>query len=265
MRKLDVLIVFFALFSSTAAVADQVRVRHLEGRIHGFLLLRDTEDKILASGTLTQETDGRRVTSQLTFHFKDGSLHEETTVFSQRQMFQLLNYHLVEKGPSFKRATDMTVNGSTGQVTIHSTDDNGKAKDISDQLKLPPDLANGLVTTLLGDLPPAATETELSMIVATPKPRIVKLKIAQEGEDSYTVGGVAAKAMRYRVKIDLGGVAGVVAPIIGKQPPDTFVWMVGGKTPGFLKSEGPMFEGGPVWRIELASPVWPKTESADRR
>jgi hypothetical protein len=85
------------------------------------------------------------------------------------------------------------------------------------------------------------------------------------GEDSFSIGGVAAKAMIYTVKVDIGGISGVIAPIIGKQPPDTHIWMVGGSAPGFLKSEGPLSEGGPVWRIEMASPAWPKEDSVRKR
>jgi len=53
------------------------------------------------------------------------------------------------------------------------------------------------------------------------------------------------------------GVAGVVAPIVRKQPPDIHVWILGGEAPAFVKSEGPLYLGGPIWRIELVSPVWP--------
>ena len=55
-----------------------------------------------------------------------------------------------------------------------------------------------------------------------------------------------------------GGVAGVVAPLVGKQPPDSHVWVLEGEAPAFVKSEGPLAMGGDSWRIELVSPVWPK-------
>jgi hypothetical protein len=32
-----------------------------------------------------------------------------------------------------------------------------------------------------------------------------------------------------------------------------------------VKSEGSLFEGGPIWRIELASPVWPKGGSEESK
>ncbi len=61
----------------------------------------------------------------------------------------------------------------------------------------------------------------------------------------------------YVVKVELGGIAGVVALVVGKQPPDSHVWILGGEAPAFVRSEAPLYSGGPVWRIELASPVWP--------
>jgi hypothetical protein len=69
--------------------------------------------------------------------------------------------------------------------------------------------------------------------------------------------GSRRKAMRFRLKIDLGGIAGVVAPLIGKAPPEIHIWIIDGIAPAFVKEEGPLYEGGPVWTIQLTSPVWP--------
>jgi hypothetical protein len=244
--------------------ADVVPVRHLEGRIHGFLALKDAEDRLLASGTLDQSNNGARVTTELKFHFKDGSRYEETAVYSQRRVFQLLTYHVVQKGPTFKRPTDMTINTSTGQVVIRYTDDDGKEKVIDERMKLPADLANGLVTTLLSDIDRKTPKTTVSMLASTPKPMLVKLDISPAGEFPYSYAGSSAQANRYVVKVDIGGIKGIIAPLVGKQPPDTYVWISSGKAPGFMKSEGALFMDGPIWKIELASPVWPKGEPATK-
>src|SRR5690242_8516477 len=116
------------LAAALSLPADPVPARHLEGRIRGFLALRDLEGHILASGTLQQTSNGTRVTSEVSFHFRDGSLQRETTVFSQRRMFRLLSYRLVQKGPAFKRAIDMSIDASTGQVSIQYTDHDGAVK-----------------------------------------------------------------------------------------------------------------------------------------
>ena len=246
-----------SLILAIPLMADSVPVRHFEGLIRGFLLLRDLDDNILASGDLSQVASGRRVTNELVFQFKDGSLHEETYVFTQQQTFRLLSYHLVQKGPSFKHPTDMSVNTSTGRVILHYAD-NGIEKNSSEQMKLPVDVANGLVSTLLNDIDPRTPKTTVSMVAPTFKPRLVKLEISPAGEAAFSVGGLMRKATRFSIHVNIGGIGGIVAPIIGKQPPDTSVWISEGKAPGFLKSEGPLFDGGPVWRIELASPLWPK-------
>jgi hypothetical protein len=246
------------------ASAQPVTVRHVQGSLHGFLVLKDMDDKVLASGDLTQTPSSNRLTTILTLHFKDGSLYQETSVYSQRRAFQLLTYKQVQKGPSFKTPETLSLDTSTGKVNIQYTDKDGSAKTIDDTLKLPPDLANGILPTLLTQIDPKV-ETTLSMLVSTPKPRVVKLKIAASEPDSFTLGGTGAKATHYIVKIDIGGVTGVVAKVAGKQPPPIHFWVAQGNLPVFLKSEGPLFEDGPIWRIELASPVWPKTGPAGSR
>jgi hypothetical protein len=96
------------------------------------------------------------------------------------------------------------------------------------------------------------------MVVATPKPRVVKLKISPAEQDVFSIGGTGAKATHYIVRIDIGGITGVAAKVTGKQPPPMNMWVAAGDSPVFLKSEGPLYEDGPIWRIELASPIWPK-------
>jgi hypothetical protein len=245
-------------YDPPAVPQDLAMVRFAEGQIHGFLTLRTSDGALIANGDAIQVSHGDVVTSQLVFHFKDGSLQDETTVFSQSGRFRLLSDHLVQKGPAFKHPMDVTINGSTGVVTVHSEDDNGKEKVETATLKIPADLANGMVPVLLMNMAPGQQSTTASMIVATPKPLIVKLAITAEGEDSFLTGSASHKAIRYDVKVDIPGVRGAIAPLVGKQPPDTHIWILSGSSPVFLKSEGPLCEGCAVWRTQLESPVWPE-------
>jgi hypothetical protein len=237
-------------------------VRHLQGFIHGFLVVKDVNNAVLGSGDLVQLSSGNRVTATLSLHLKDGSLYEETSVFSQQKVYKLLSYKQVLKGPTFKAPQTLTVNAA-GSVSVITTDKDGKEKTINKQLPMPPDLANGIVTMLLTDVDPKV-ETTLSMLVATPDPRMVKLKISSQGADSFSIGGSPNKATHYVVKIDLGPVTGTVAKVMGKQPPPTEIWMAAGSAPIFLKSEGQMFQDGPIWRIELTSPSWPAARSGNK-
>jgi hypothetical protein len=262
-RLLRTLIVSTVLFLSTAAAGEQVVVRNTEGLVHGFLSLRTLDGSMLAPGDLIQTARGTRVTSRLVFHFKDGSLHEETAIYSQQRAFRLLSYHLVQKGPAFPQPLDMTIDAVRGQTTVRYTDGSEQKSD-SDHLDLPPDLANGLILTLLKNVRPGAPPKTIAYVAATPKPRLVKLAITAAGDDSFTIAGAARKATHYVLKVDIGGIAGVVAPLLGKQPPDSHVWILEGEAPAFVKSEQPLYNGGPLWRIELVSPVWPPRATEKR-
>jgi len=255
-----------ALLQPGALPAEQVAVRHAEGLVHGFLVLRTLEGNTLADGDLIQFAQGDRVTNHLVFRFKDGSVHDETAVFSQRRSFRLLSDHLVQKGPSFEHPMDVSIDASKGLVTVRYTGD-GKEKEKvrTDRLKLPPDLANGLVLTLLKNIRPDTPETKVSMVAATPKPLLVKLAITSRGEEPFSIAGSSRKATRYVVKVEIGGIAGLIAPLLGKQVPDTHVWILEGDAPAFVKSEGPLYLGGPIWRIELTSPVWPRLSAGDSK
>ena len=74
---------------------EPVPVRHAEGLVHGFLVLRTTDGVLLGNGDLIQTTRGDQVTSRLILRFKDGSIHDETAVYSQRRVFRLISDHLV--------------------------------------------------------------------------------------------------------------------------------------------------------------------------
>ena len=253
---LGIWLAWAALLAPAAPAQTPVAVRYTEGLLRGFLVLRTLEGRDLAHGELAQTARGQRVTSRLVLHFKDGSVHEETVVFSQLRSFRLLRYRLVQKGPAFKVPLDVKIEGATGQVTVRYTDDDGKEKTESERLKLPADTANGMLPVLLKNIPPGAKKTTVSYVAATPKPRLVKMEISPEGEGTFLVGGLSRKATQYLIHVEIGGLAGIIAPLVGKQPQDSRAWVLGGEAPGFVKLEGPLFLGGPSWRIELASPVW---------
>ena len=252
-RLIAILVACATMLQPNALFADMIPVRHTEGLIHGFLLVLTFEGKALADGQMTQDAQGDRVTNHLIFRFKDGSIYEDTTVFSQRGTFRLLSDHLILRGPSFKQPVDTSINASTGQVKVRYTEDKGKEKVIAQRMELPPDVANGLLFTLMKDIKPSAPRTTVSMVATTPKPRLVKLAILPQGEEPFTIGSFHHKAMHYVVKVEIGGVTGFLARLMGKQPADTHVWVLGGEAPAFVKAEGPLYVGGPIWRIQLAS------------
>jgi hypothetical protein len=236
------------------SIAEPVPVHHKEGSIHGFLALRTMEGKIIAEGDLIQVAQGDRVICELVFHFRDGSIDSDTAIFSQRGYFRLISDHHIQRGPSFPKPTDVTISAS-GQVTARYND-KGEKKVETSHLDLPPDVANGIILDVLKNISPETKETKVSYVVAAPKPQLVKLSISPQGEDQFSVVGVRQKAMRFVLKVELGGLKGVLAPLAGKQPADTNVWIAGGKAPAFVRSDGPSYLGAPIWSIQMTSPNW---------
>jgi hypothetical protein len=250
------------------ARADQVPVQFREGSAHGLFLLRSLNGKEIGNGDLTETVDGDRVTSDMALHFNDGSLYEETTVFTQGGKFRVVSYHTMQKGPSFKQAMEMTVDAEKGTVTARLTDDRGKDRVYTSQMKIPADVANGIVPYLVKNLASGSVhssghssgnsegKTTVSMIAATPKPRLVQLTITSQGLENFAFDGSKRQATRYAVQVNLGGITGPLAKVAGKQPPDSFLWVLRSKVPMFLMAQE-TFAGGPVCRIELATPLPP--------
>jgi len=258
--------VFFltCLLQPTASPAGTVAVRYPEGVSHGFLVLRTLEGKPIADGDSTQVARGDRVTSRMRIRFKDGSTYEETTVFSQQGVFRLLSDHVLQRGPTFKRPMETEIDAASGQVKVRYTDD-GKEKVLTERLELPPDVANGILFTLLKNVQRRAPGTTVSYVAATPKPRLVHLDIYPQGQEPFSIGSYSHKAIHYVVKVKIGGVAGLVAHLLGKRPPDTQAWVLADDAPAFVRSDGPLYVDGPIWRMELAVPAaWPASTAAAR-
>jgi hypothetical protein len=245
-----------SLLIAQSFAAEPVAVRRSQGTFHGFLLLKTTDGKTVAVGDLVQLAHGERVISRLTFHFHDGSLDDETAVFTQRKSIQFISDHHIQHGPSFPTPLDMRVDVASGNVTYRDKD--GKSK--QDHFDLTPDTLNGLFLPVLLNLNPGDDPIRVPMVVPTSKPRLAHVEITSDGEETVSIGGVRHKATNYRLKLDLGGIAGIVAPIIGKQPSDIHIWILEGDAPAFVRAEGQFYEGGPIWRIDLTSPVFSATQ-----
>jgi hypothetical protein len=251
-------LILLAGFPAARLLADDaqlVGVRHREGLVHGFLALRTLDGTTLASGDLIQGASGDRVTSRLVFAFRDGSLHDETAVFTQQKQFRLVTYKLIQKGPAFPRALNVSLDGASGKTTVRYTHD-GEEKVETDTVKQAGLVANGLLPILLKNIRPATPKTTLAMLASTPKPLLVHLEITPAGEETFQVAGSPRKATHYVVKVDIKGLKGVLASFMGKEPPDSHVWILQGEAPAFVKSESPFYPDGPLWRIELTGPTW---------
>ena len=260
-----IVLLALAISSTASTPAPQfVKVRHPPGSLHGFLAVRALDGSTVGDGDLVQTIAGDRVTGRTTFRLRDGSVNDETAVFSIRGSIRLLSYHLVQRGPAFEHPLTLDVDMATGTVAVHTQDDHGAAKVDEQTMKLPPNLANGLMITMLENVTPEDLPLTVPMIVATPGVRMVKLVVTNAGQAPFATGHTKRSAIDYLVKTEIGGVAGLVAPLVGKSPPDVHVWILPGEAPAFVKSEAPLTAGTPILRMELVSAEWPRGATRER-
>lgn len=244
--------VLTTLLGVSIGAAAPVAVRFAEGFTRGFLVLMTQDNTPIAYGELRQKPVGGRIDSRLFLNFKDGSLYDETVVFSQKGVFRVESYRLVQRGPSYP-LTDVAFDRSTGSYRARTQDKKGDDEKVaSGKLDMPPDLYNGMALTLIKNLPAGAGATG-HLVTFLPEPRLVKMEIAPDGEDRAQVAGARRAVTRYRVKFDIGGLTGVVASLIGKDPPVLRYWVIPGEVPAFARFEGALYINGPVWRLEMTS------------
>jgi hypothetical protein len=253
------ILVAFLLLSQGTLSAELVPVRHTEGVSLGFLVLRNLEGQPLAYGNLKQVVKSGIVTDDVEFHFKDGSFYQEITKFTQRGEFRLVSDQVVQRGPSFKQESESWIDAATGKIRVRTLPKDKKKKDTDEekqttkQLALPTDVSNGLLFILVKNVDPSSGTT-VSMVAASSKPRLVKLQILPGPEKTIHVGLLTCKAQHYIVKTKVEGPAGVIAPLVGRQPPDVHIWIVKSEAPTFVEFEGPLSQDSPIWRIEMAAP-----------
>ena len=232
-----------------------VAVRYVEGTLHGFLRLRSATGDAIADGELFQVPRRRGLDSRMVFRFKDSSLFDERVLFTQRGVFRMESYSLVQRGPSFAEDLEVKLERS-GKYEVKSTKrSNGEVKQWSGTMDLPADTYNGMVITIAKNLVSGDTQ-RVHLVAFTPKPRLISLEIAPSGTHPVKMGAHGESAVRFALKPKLGAVIGFFAKTLGKMPPDSHAWIVTEGAPGFVRFEGPLYTG-PVWRIELAAPTWP--------
>ncbi|HEY4356287.1 MAG TPA: hypothetical protein VGN16_11105 [Acidobacteriaceae bacterium] len=223
--------------------------------------MRSASGKLIAHGEYLQIAHGEHVNARLVFHFLDGSIDDDNVNFTQDRTFRFVSEHHIQKGPFFPKPVDLTIEPN-GQVTARTTEKDGKEKVETQHMDLPPDLSNGMVTILMLNFSPNNPQEELSMLVPADKLRMVKLKINPDGNSSFHVNGVAHTAALFRIKIEIGGIAGVIAPIVGKKPEDVMIWMLEGEAPAFIREVGQLYSDGPKVSIELAGTTFPRVTAA---
>jgi hypothetical protein len=252
MRRNDFLVAaFWAMTLGTTATAEPISVKHIQRPMHRFMVARSEAGKTIASGEFSQVVQGDEVTMRLTYKFVDGSIDDETTTYRQQGTFRLVRNHHIQQGPFFVKPVDFTVEAASGIATSRTADKNGNIHVESHHIDLPDDLANGFVGTLLLNVPQNATPFRVGILAPVGSGRLIRILISGEGEQPFHATGQTLKATVFRIHPELGGIVGVIAPLIGLQPKDVMVWVLEGEEPAVVRIVGQLGGYGPVVSSEL--------------
>jgi hypothetical protein len=252
MRRNDFLVAtLWVITLGTAAIAEQIPVRHIPLPEHRFMVVRSEAGKIIAGVEFSQVVQGDEVTMRLTYKFVDGSIDDETTTYKQQGTFRLVRNHHTQKGPFFSKPVDFAVEAATGIATSRTADKNGKIQVESEHVNLPDDLANGFVGTLLLNVAHNTKPFRVGILAPIGGGRLIRILISPEGEQPFQTTGQTLKATVFRIHPELGGIVGIIAPLIGLQPKDVMVWIHEGEEPAVVRVIGQLGGYGPVVSSEL--------------
>jgi hypothetical protein len=243
-----------AVFCFALAGAATIPVRFPEGVTHGYLELRSVDGKLLAEGDLLQNQKGDEVDKRMVFRFKDGSFFDEKVTFTQKEVFVLKTYHMIRRGPAFENDSEIAVNRASGEYRVVTKDRKSGKEDVDDgKTDMPTDVYNGLILTVVKDLPEGRGET-VHFLAFTPKPRLIELELAVAGKEKMTTGDRTHNAVHYVLKPHLGVLLKLFAKLTGRDPEDSHAWIATDDIPAFVGYEGALSPPGPVWRIDMVCP-----------
>ena len=247
-----------AITLNRAAHAEQIPVKHVQSPLHRYMVARSEAGKTIANVEFSQVVQSGEVTMRLTYRFVDGSIDDETTRYTQHGRFRLVRDHHVQRGPFFAKPVDFTVDAATGMVTSRTIDRNGKLHIDNRHMGLPDDLANGIVGTLLLNVPSNAAPFRVGMLAPVGGGRLIRLLISPQDEQPVHLAGQILKATVFRVHPELGGIVGVIARLLGLQPKDVMVWVLEGEEPAVAVIVGQLGGSGPVVSSDLVGTSFDK-------
>jgi hypothetical protein len=118
-------------------------------------------------------------------------------------------------------------------------------------MRLPDDLANGIVGTLLLNVPQNTAPFRVGMLAPVGGGRLIRLLISPEDEQTVYLAGQTFKAAVFRIHPELGGIVRLIARLLGLEPKDVMVWVLEGDEPAVAVIVGQLGGYGPVVSSDL--------------
>lgn len=203
--------------------------------------------------------------NQLISRFKDRSLHDERVNFTQKRVFSLQSYTLIQRGPSFPATMDVAMERKTGEYRVLSFQDG------SVNTRSPAGSLTGQCVERRGGHAPTKPRGGIrrnrSHDRLHARTQVIELKLIPATDRTIYIGDLAKQVTQYVLEPQLNSVTMFFGKLLGKLP-RTFhyhFWLLTDDVPAFGGFEGPLYLNGPTWCIEQTTPpkLWPsQTASA---
>lgn len=238
------------------ALAQPIAARRPQQTMRRAFLMKTPDGKTIATAEETAQVQGDTVHSRMTFRFRDGSLDDEQSIFTQDKVFHLVSDHHVQKGPSFPTPQNIAVDVPAGTVTWHE-EKGGRDEAHTARVSLPGDLANGIMPLLVENFPASAQEMQTSWVAVPTHPMVVDISVKPAGDQNMDPDGRTVRAREFVLHPELHGFVSFLAPLVNKVPGDIHIWVTDTARPDFVKLAGPFYQGGPIWTVEPTGPPTP--------
>ena len=156
-------------------------------------------------------------------------------------MFALQEYTLEQRGPSFPSAVALSLDRKSGAYHVQSLETERPTLLSSGRLHLPPDVCNGMVLTLLRNLPSGGDET-VHFVAFTPEPKVVTLRLLPVNTATIRIGDMAKQVTQYVLEPKLGRLTPLFGKLLGALPQEFNyrVWLLTDDVPALAVFEGPL-------------------------
>jgi hypothetical protein len=125
------------------------------------------------------------------------------------------SYRLVQRGPSFTEDIEISLERATGKYRVKTrARKDGQEKMIEGTIELPADVYNGMILTVVKDLPKGTSET-VHYVAFTPAPKLIQIELSPAGEQKVMVGQLPKTAVHYVLKPQLGAWLTFFATVLG--------------------------------------------------
>jgi hypothetical protein len=141
---------------------------------------------------------------------------------------------------------EASIDRETGRYVIrHRAEGESAWTRLTGRFAMPSDVYNGMVPTVLKQFTPGTRET-VQIVVFTPRPRLIPVRIIAVGDEQVVSGGRLMSAVRYELKPQLP----MLASLFVTDVQTAFAWIARSDAPQLVKFQGQLYVSGPVWRIE---------------